>query len=121
MEVGAGVRRFGSRFVNCYLLEEGGRLTLLDAGFPGYWRSLLRELNAMGRRLEDIDAVLLTHSHPDHCGLAERVRQAAGAGVYAHPLEMPALNGEGDGSRPPFFRQGFRPFIFRNVVPAVNH
>ena len=121
MEVGAGVRRFGTRFINCYLIEEGGRLTLLDAGLPGYWRSLLRELTAIGRRLEDIDAVLLTHSHPDHCGLAERVRQGAGATVYAHSLEAPALVGEINGGRPPFFSQGFRPFIYRNVLHAMTH
>jgi glyoxylase-like metal-dependent hydrolase (beta-lactamase superfamily II) len=121
MEVGAGVRRFGSLFVNCYLIEEGGRLTLLDAGFPGYWRSLLRELKAIGRRVEDIDAVLLTHSHPDHCGLAERVREAAGATVYAHPLETPALMGEIEARRPAFFSQGFRPFIYRNVLHAMTH
>ena len=55
MEVGTGVRRFGTRFINCYLIEEGGRLTLLDAGLPGYWKYLLSELEAMGRRLEVID------------------------------------------------------------------
>jgi glyoxylase-like metal-dependent hydrolase (beta-lactamase superfamily II) len=68
VEVGAGVRRIGTRYINCYLIEEGGRLTLLDAGLPGYWGLLLSELGAMGRRLEDIDAVLVTHSHPDHFG-----------------------------------------------------
>src|SRR5258708_2562831 len=121
MEVAPGVRRFGSRFVNCYLVEEGGRLTLLDAGFPGYWRSLLRELDAIGRSLEDIDAVLLTHSHPDHSGIAERVRQASGATVYAHALEAPALTGRIEGRRPPFFSQGFKPFIYRNVLHAMTH
>ena len=82
MEVGAGVRRFGSRYINLYLIEEGGRLTLLDAGLPGYWRALLGELEAIGRRLQDIDAVLPTHSHADHRGIAERVRIASGAFIY---------------------------------------
>src|ERR1700682_2432618 len=95
MEVGSGVRRFGSRFINGYLIEDGGRLTLLDAGLPGYLGDFLRELQSMGRRLEDIDAILLTHSHPDHFGIAERVRSAAGAKVYAHPLESPTLTGKG--------------------------
>lgn len=121
MEVGAGVRRFGSRYINCYLIEDGGRLTLLDAGLPGFWPHLLRELDAMGRRLEDIDAVLVTHSHPDHFGFAEQVRSAAGAKVYAHPLEIPFLTGKREGKPPPFFRQGFRPFLYRYLIHAMRN
>ena len=121
MEVGAGVRRFGSRYINLYLIEEGGRLTLLDAGLPGYWRALLGELEAIGRRLEDIDAVLLTHSHADHRGIAERVRIASGATVYAHALELPAFTDMAEGGMPPFFKQGFRPFIYRFVAHSVRN
>jgi glyoxylase-like metal-dependent hydrolase (beta-lactamase superfamily II) len=121
MEVGTGVRRFGSPLINGYLIEEGGRLTLLDAGLPGYWRSLLRELDAMGRRVSDIDAVLLTHSHPDHVGLAERVRSDSGAKVYAHPLEIPQLTGKVSGKPPAFFSQGFSPFLYRYVFHAMRN
>jgi glyoxylase-like metal-dependent hydrolase (beta-lactamase superfamily II) len=122
MEVGAGVRRFGSRYINCYLIEDGGRLTLLDAGLPGYWKLLLRELDAMGRRLDDIDAVLVTHSHPDHYGAAERVRSESGAKVYSHPLEIPALtSNKMEGKPPAFFSQGFRPFLYRFVIHAMSN
>jgi glyoxylase-like metal-dependent hydrolase (beta-lactamase superfamily II) len=121
MEVATGVRRFGSPLINGYLIEEGGRLTLLDAGLPGYWRQLLGELDAMGRRLTDIDAVLLTHSHPDHFGVAERVRLASGAKVYAHPLEIPTLTGKVTGKPPPFFSQGFSPFLYRYLFHALSN
>lgn len=121
MEVGSGVRRFGSRYINGYLIEDGGRLTLLDAGLPGYWRHLVRELDAMGRRMEDIDAILVTHSHPDHFGIAEQVRSAAGAKVYSHPLEISVLTGEREGKVPPFLSQGFRPFLYRYLLHAMRH
>jgi glyoxylase-like metal-dependent hydrolase (beta-lactamase superfamily II) len=121
MEIQAGVRRFGSRYINLYLIEEGGRVTLLDAGLPGYWRALLSELDAIGRDLEDIDAILLTHSHADHQGIAERVRNATGATAYAHPLEIPALTGKAEGGMPPFFKQGFRPFIYRFVAHGLRN
>src|SRR5947209_9401604 len=121
MEVGAGVRRFGSRYVNCYLVEEKGRLTLLDAGLPGYWEGLLRELAAMGRTLTDIDAVLLTHSHPDHTGLAERTRAETGATVYAHALDAPVVLGQvSDAGPPPFLKQGFHPFLYGYLIHAIR-
>ena len=121
MKVGAGVRRFGSRLINGYLIEEGGRLTLLDAGLPGYWHHLLSELDAMGRKLTDIDAILLTHSHPDHFGVAERVRSASDAKVYAHPLEIPTLTGKTAGKPPPFMSQGFKPFLYRYLFHAMRN
>src|SRR5207302_321639 len=85
--------------------EDGGRLTLLDAGLPGYWNRLLREVRAMGRRLEDIDAVLVTHSHPDHAGFAERARKEAGATVYAHRLDAPELRGAVVSGPPAFLNE----------------
>lgn len=45
------------------LVEAGGSLILLDAG-PGTMRRLLES----GHLIYDIDAVFLSHFHPDHCG-----------------------------------------------------
>ncbi|MCC6782183.1 MAG: ribonuclease Z [Planctomycetes bacterium] len=50
------------RFPAGYLVEESGRRILIDLG-PG----VLRRLPQVGLGLEDIDAVLLTHYHTDHC------------------------------------------------------
>lgn len=121
MEVAEGVRRLGSRWINFYLLEEGGRLTLLDAGLPGYWKRLELELRSMGKRLEDIDAVLLTHMHPDHTGLAERVRRASRASVFVHPDDASVVTGEVHEERPAFLKQGWRPFLYRYIAHAISH
>jgi glyoxylase-like metal-dependent hydrolase (beta-lactamase superfamily II) len=121
MEVAEGVRRIGSRWINFYLLEEGGRLTLLDAGLPGYWKRLESELRSMGKRLEDIDAVLLTHMHPDHTGLADRVRRASRASVFVHPDDAAVVKGEAREARPAFLKQGWRPFLYRYMVHAISH
>ena len=77
-EVAPGIHRLGNDIVNFYLVEDGDGLTLVDAGVPGF-RAQLDEVLG-GRR---VDAVLLTHGHTDHVGVAERVRQA-GATVYVH-------------------------------------
>ncbi|NEU56257.1 MBL fold metallo-hydrolase [Halorussus sp. MSC15.2] len=68
--------------VNAYL---AGR-TLVDPG-PGSeeaWAALLDGLEARGLGPTDIERVLITHPHPDHFGLASRLREA-GARVVASP------------------------------------
>jgi len=53
---------------NCSLLQTPGARVLIDAGFSG--KRIGEMLAAVGERLEDIDAVFLTHEHSDHvCGL----------------------------------------------------
>jgi glyoxylase-like metal-dependent hydrolase (beta-lactamase superfamily II) len=78
-----GVTRLGTEIVNWYLVEEGGRLTAVDAGLPGYAGSLEADLGAHGHSLGDIEAVVLTHSDGDHFGMAAKMR-AAGARVLVH-------------------------------------
>ena len=93
MEIAAGVHRLATRYENWYLLESGGRLTLLDAGLPGHWGDFCSALTRLGHTPADIDAVLITHHHPDHAGNAERLR-ASGARVLAHRADAPFLRGE---------------------------
>jgi glyoxylase-like metal-dependent hydrolase (beta-lactamase superfamily II) len=87
MQVKEGIHRLTQGVVNFYLVEEGGRLLLVDAGAPGDWDLLVRAVAALGRRLDDLEAVLLTHAHSDHIGTAERVRSTAGAPVWVHQAD----------------------------------
>lgn len=112
LEVAPGVYRLGSRHVNFYLIEEGGSLTLLDAGLAGYWHYVPSALNLMGRQLQDIRAVLLTHWHPDHAGLAERIRREAQATVYIHDADADFVSGRRRPPPPRFLLQAWRPFLF---------
>jgi glyoxylase-like metal-dependent hydrolase (beta-lactamase superfamily II) len=57
-----GIHRLGSELVNWYLVEDEGRLTAVDAGLPGFRRQLEAYLESLGRRLGDVEAVVLTHS-----------------------------------------------------------
>jgi glyoxylase-like metal-dependent hydrolase (beta-lactamase superfamily II) len=72
-------RRLGSSFVNFFAVEDGGRWTLLDAGLPAFWP----QLEQNGISPDAVEAVVLTHPHSDHVGVAERLRQH-GARVYVH-------------------------------------
>lgn len=84
------VVRCGADFVNWYLIEEQSRLTLVDAGLYGQWELLERLLAQLGRGVDDVEAVVLTHVHPDHIGLAARLQQRRAVPVYVHRLDAPA-------------------------------
>ncbi len=89
-EVANGVFRLGSRHVNWYVVVDGGSITVVDTGLPRYWPQLTHLLSAIGRSLSDIEAVLLTHAHPDHLGNAERLAKVGGAAVMIHEEDAPA-------------------------------
>jgi glyoxylase-like metal-dependent hydrolase (beta-lactamase superfamily II) len=88
-DVAPGVHRVEDAFTNWYLIEDGGRLTVVDAGVPSSWRSLHEVLAQLGRRPGDVAALVLTHAHFDHVGFAERARQELQVPVYVHEDDVP--------------------------------
>jgi phosphoribosyl 1,2-cyclic phosphodiesterase len=50
---------------NALLVEHGETLIMIDCGLPT--RTLGERLAVAGRSIEDIDALLITHEHGDHC------------------------------------------------------
>jgi glyoxylase-like metal-dependent hydrolase (beta-lactamase superfamily II) len=120
-EVAEGVHRLGDRYVNWYVIEDGGRLTVLDAGFPAHWPQLPALLGTIGKTLADIDALLLTHTHADHLGSAERVRREAGARVLVHEAEAADARGHGRSPSPIGVVAALvRPFFFRYIIHIVR-
>jgi len=85
-EVASRIHAVGSELVNCYLVEDAGAVTIVDAGVPGYWADLPAALAGMGRTLADVRAIVMTHGHDDHRGFAERAR-GSGIGSRVHQLD----------------------------------
>ena len=94
MRLAPSLHRLGDEIVSCYLVEEAGQVTLIDAGVPAYYADLTAELAAMGRTIEDVRALVLTHGHDDHYGFAERLRAEHGVPVSIHELDVALARGE---------------------------
>lgn len=82
------IYRLGTQFVNWYLIDTKTGITVVDAGFRGHWRQLLNGLSTIGRPTSDIQAIILTHAHPDHVGFAERASREVGATVWIHEADQ---------------------------------
>jgi len=78
------------RTVNVFLVQ-AELPVLVDAGTPRSGPRIADELHGAGivPRL-----ILLTHSHYDHAGGADAVREATGAPIYAPAAERPLFSGE---------------------------
>ena len=94
MRLSPSLHRLGEPIVGCYLLEEAGEVTIVDAGVPAYYGDLTAELAAMGRTIEDVRALVLTHGHEDHIGFAERLRAERDVPVSIHELDRALARGE---------------------------
>ncbi len=75
------------RYVSVYVMELDNGVALVDAGWPtdDAWDALNAGLVETGGSIGDVRGVVVTHLHPDHYGLAGRVREASGAWVGTAP------------------------------------
>jgi glyoxylase-like metal-dependent hydrolase (beta-lactamase superfamily II) len=90
-EVAPDVYRLGSKYHNFYAIVDGGRATVIDAGCSAEWKSLLVGIGQIGLQPTDIEAVLLTHAHPDHMGFAARASDTGiSVKVHEHEAEIAA-------------------------------
>ena len=94
MKLGPGLHRIGNDIVAAYLVDTDAGVTVVDAGLPGHWRELLAELAAMGRSLDDVRGLILTHGDSDHIGFAERLRRDHGVPVLVHTGDAARACGE---------------------------
>jgi glyoxylase-like metal-dependent hydrolase (beta-lactamase superfamily II) len=74
---------------NAYLIEGEDGLTLVDAGFPGKEAAVFSAIRELGRSLDQLKHLVLTHGHPDHIGSAAAIVRETGAKTYMHPLDIP--------------------------------
>ena len=79
----------GVRGAQAYLHHCREGLAIIDPGYTGSFRAVLRFVEQQG--LGAIDWVILTHHHVDHAGTALALCQATGARLAVHQADAPYL------------------------------
>ena len=58
---------------NTYLISGTKGLLLFDTGWAGTFRAFCREMGELGIPVQKISYILISHFHPDHCGIAQEI------------------------------------------------
>src|SRR5262245_38932634 len=75
--------------INIYLVVDDP-ITLVDTGpkTDEAVAALRAQLSKIGFKTEDVERIVLTHTHEDHCGLAGMLQRESGARVHVHEWEF---------------------------------
>jgi len=77
---------------NVYLLVDND-LTLVDTGFKGRARQIMRNVMKLGYSPSEIVRIIITHHHADHIGSLAVIKNITQAKVIAHPADTPYIDG----------------------------
>jgi len=80
--------------VRAFLLDNGTDLTLIDTLFDTDARQVLERIGSIGRSIQDLKRILLTHGHRSHLGGLATLKRLSGATVYSHEWEADIIAGE---------------------------
>lgn len=83
--------RMPSSFGYAFFGDDG--VHIVDPGWGadenlGHWQQFLA---ARGKRIDEIRTIVVTHSHPDHLGVADRLREHSGARIVMSGAEAQVL------------------------------
>ncbi|MDY6843182.1 MAG: MBL fold metallo-hydrolase [Thermodesulfobacteriota bacterium] len=76
-------------YINTYLIAGNDGWLMVDTGWdsPQAFAELENHLRDIGIAINDISMIVLTHTHPDHCGLTSKLKQLCTAYLYLHQME----------------------------------
>lgn len=84
---------FPLRDVNMYILRGKHGWTLVDTGMgtSEAREAFAQGLTEAGLHIENLEAIVLTHHHPDHVGLSGELYEQSNVPVYMHTIDAASL------------------------------
>ncbi len=113
----------GGIFFNSYLIYNGDKYLLVDAGRKYAWKRLCGNLEAIGVSEENLEALILTHTHFDHAENAARIKQRFRTRIIVQEFEAGYLE-NGDSPLPAgtvFFTRLLMKFFKKRAQPMFRY
>jgi glyoxylase-like metal-dependent hydrolase (beta-lactamase superfamily II) len=80
--------------VHAFVLDDGNGLTVIDTLFDADAHRILEQVEAIGKTVQDIRHIILTHAHRSHLGGVAKLKELTGAPVYAHEWEADIISAD---------------------------
>jgi Metallo-beta-lactamase superfamily. len=90
MRIADGIHSIDGTNAHVYVVETGSGIIQVDSAMMGQFGRIREFYSSTGLRP---DAIVVTHSHMDHIGELASVVRSYGSRVYAHPEEIPVVEG----------------------------
>lgn len=100
-----------------YAVELAEGWALIDTGPTGHAQEILGSLRRLGAHPDELRAILLTHSHPDHTGSAAALASITRAPILAGAADAAIIRGEAP-QPPPVLLDWERPLFETYAAPV---
>ena len=91
-QIADGVHRLGVRMSGLFILLDDA-VTLVDSGPRWSGGQIANALEQLGRSIEEVDRVIVTHGHFDHFGSVAKVVRRSDAEVHVHATDAGIVAG----------------------------
>lgn len=99
-QIAGGIHQV-SKGVNAFIVDGDDGVVLIDTGLPKRHGAILDGLAGIGRKPEDVAAIVITHGHADHTGGAAVLKRETGAALVASEIDAPVVRGDVAAPAPP--------------------
>lgn len=96
------------------VVEEDG-VTLVDTGIAMMAHRIVTFIDQL--QVGPLQRIVLTHGHPDHTGALQRILKVNPVPLYAHPIEIPYMEGDYPYPR----RKKARSTVAKGIAQALQH
>jgi len=100
-------------FVNSFIIKGENKIILIDTGLPGSTNKIIKKIEEMGFKTDQVSLIILTHAHLDHFGSVKQLQKITGAKIAIHKNDAPYLIEGKSAEVTPI--SGFGKFMMRKV------